>query len=171
MTQAAMKTATQKIVVEDVLPHAPETIWKTLTTGELIGRWLLMKPNGFEAVKGGRFTFQTTRAVMWDGVIHCEVLEATRNKSLAYSWQGGHESNAHEYGSLLDTIVSWTLVKVGGGTRLRLAHSGFVTPQNDPAFWNMGNGWKKAVGRISEISGEQPGRVTGGRGALAWPFP
>jgi uncharacterized protein YndB with AHSA1/START domain len=156
MIQAAMKTATQEIVVEDVFPHAPETIWKTLTTGELIGCWLLMKPTGFEPVKGGRFTFQTTRAVMWDGVIHCEVLEVTRNKSLAHSWQGGHESNAQEYGSRLDTIVTWTLVKVAGGTRLRLVHSGFVTPKNDPAFWNMSTGWKKVVGRISAISGEQP---------------
>jgi uncharacterized protein YndB with AHSA1/START domain len=155
MTQAAMKTATQDIVVEEVFPHAPETIWKTLTTGELIGRWL-MKPTGFEPVKGVRFTFQTTPAGAWDGVIHCEVLEVTRNKSLAYSWQGGHESNAQEYGSLLDTIVTWTLVKVDGGTRLRLVHSGFVTPRNDPAFWNMSNGWKKVVGKISAISGEQP---------------
>jgi uncharacterized protein YndB with AHSA1/START domain len=141
MIQAAMKTATQEIVVEDVFPHAPETIWKTLTTGELIGCWLLMKPTGFEPVKG---------------VIHCEVLEVTRNKSLAHSWQGGHESNAQEYGSRLDTIVTWTLVKVAGGTRLRLVHSGFVTPKNDPAFWNMSTGWKKVVGRISAISGEQP---------------
>jgi uncharacterized protein YndB with AHSA1/START domain len=155
MNQAAMKTATQDIVVDEVFPHAPETIWKTLTTGELIGRWL-MKPTGFEPVKGVRFTFQTTPAGTWDGVIHCEVLEVTRNKSLAYSWQGGHESNAQEYGSLLDTIVTWTLVKVDGGTRLRLVHSGFVTPRNDPAFWNMSNGWKKVVGRISAISGEQP---------------
>jgi len=155
MIQAAMKTATQEIVVEDVFPHAPETIWKTLTTGELIGRWLLMKPAGFEPVKGGRFTFQTTRAGMWDGVIHCDVLEVTRNKSLAYSWRGGHESNAQEYGSLLDTIVTWTMVKLDGSTRLRLVHSGFVTPENDPAFWNMSNGWKKVVGRIGAICGEQ----------------
>jgi uncharacterized protein YndB with AHSA1/START domain len=155
MTQAAMKTATQDIVVEEVFPHAPETIWKTLTTGELIGRWLMMKPTGFEPVKGVRFTFQTTRAGAWDGVIHCAVLEVTRNKTLAYSWQGGHESNAQEYGSLLDTIVTWTLVKVDGGTRLRLVHSGFVTPKNDSAFRNMSNGWKKVVGRISAISGEQ----------------
>ena len=52
MTQAAMKTATQDIVIEEVFPHAPEAIWKTLTTGELIGRWLMMKPTGFEPVKG-----------------------------------------------------------------------------------------------------------------------
>ena len=51
-----VKYGTQDIVVEEVLPHAPETIWKTLTTGELIGRWLHMMPNGFAAVKGTRFT-------------------------------------------------------------------------------------------------------------------
>src|ERR1700722_2979365 len=36
MTEAPINTATQDIVVEEVLPHAPETIWKTLTTGEMI---------------------------------------------------------------------------------------------------------------------------------------
>jgi len=156
MAYAALKTATQEIVVEDVIPHAPERIWETLTTGELIGRWLMMKPTGFEPVQGVRFTIKMTRAGMWDGVIHCQVLEVTRNKSLAYSWQGGHESNAEEYGSLLDTIVTWSLVKVVGGTRVRVIHSGFVTPRNDPAFWNMSGGWNKIVGRISAISGEQP---------------
>jgi uncharacterized protein YndB with AHSA1/START domain len=154
MTEAAMKIATQDIVVEEVLPHAPETIWRTLTTGELIGRWL-MKPTGFKAVKGARFTFQTTPAGAWDGVIHCEVLDVTGNERLSYSWQGGHEGNA-QYGSRLDTVVTWTLAKVAGGTRLRLVHSGFVTPKNDSAFRNMSEGWKKVVGRIGAMSGEQP---------------
>ena len=31
MTGTAMKSDTQEIVVEEVFPHAPETIWKTLT--------------------------------------------------------------------------------------------------------------------------------------------
>ena len=153
MTQAVMKTATQDIVVEEVFPHAPETIWKTLTTGELIGHWL-MEPTGFAPVKGTRFTFQTTPAGAWDGVIRCEVLEVTRSERLSYSWQGGHDGNA-QYGSRLDTIVTFTLTKVDGGTRLRLMHSGFVTPKNDSAFRNMSEGWKKVVGRIGAISGEQ----------------
>jgi uncharacterized protein YndB with AHSA1/START domain len=72
MNEAARKFDTQDIVVEEVLPHAPETIWKALTTGELIGRWLHMTPTGFEPVKGKRFTFQTTPAGAWDGVIHCD---------------------------------------------------------------------------------------------------
>jgi uncharacterized protein YndB with AHSA1/START domain len=153
MTEAALKCATQDIVVDDVFPHAPETIWKTLTTGELIGRWL-MKPTGFEPVKGVRFTFQTTPAGAWDGVIHCEVLEVKRNERLAYSWQAGHDSNAQQYGSRLETIVTWTLANVVGGTRLRLVHSGFLIPRNDAAFASMSQGWKKVVGRIGAISGE-----------------
>src|SRR6516162_6719928 len=117
MTEAAMKTATQDIVVEELLPHTPEAIWKTLTTGVLIDRWL-MKSTGFEPVKGARFTFQTTPAGAWDGVIHCEVLEVMRNERLSYSWRGGHDdtrygaSPQHRY---LDTH--------DGGTRLRLVHS------------------------------------------------
>jgi uncharacterized protein YndB with AHSA1/START domain len=157
VTEAAMKTATQDIVVEEVLPHAPETIWKTLTTGELIGRWL-MKPTGFEPMKGARFTLQTTPAGEWDGVIHCEVLDVTRDGRLSYSWQGGHDGNA-QYGSRLDTIVTWTLSRVDGGTRLRLVHSGFVTPKNDTAFKNMSEGWKKVVGKIGAVSGER--QITG----------
>ena len=98
------ESATQDIVVEEVLPHAPETIWKTLTTGELIARWL-MKSTGFEPVEGKRFTLQTKPAGAWDGAIHCEVLEVMRNERLSYSWQGGHDGNA-EYGSRLDTVVT-----------------------------------------------------------------
>ena len=154
MSRAAEKFDTQDIVVEEVFPHAPETIWKTLTTGELIGRWLLMKPTGFEPVKGARFTFQTKPAGAWDGVIHCEVFEVTRNERLSYSWQGGDDSNA-QYGSRLDTIVTLTLTKVDGGTRLGLVHSGFVTPKNDGSFRNLREGWKQVVGRIGAISDEQ----------------
>jgi len=155
MIGTAAKLDTQDIVVEEFFPHAPETIWKTLTTGALVGRWLSMNPTGFESVKGTRFTFQTTPAGAWDGVIHCEVLEVRRNERLSYSWQAGHESNADQYGSLLDTIVTWTLYKVDGGTRLRLVHSGFVAPRNDSAYRNMSGGWKKVVGRVGAMSGGQ----------------
>ncbi len=156
MNDAAMKYDTQDIVVEEAFPHAPETIWKTLTNGGLVGRWLLMTPTGFEPVKGARFTFQTTPAGAWDGVIHCEVLEVIPNERLSFSWRGGDDSNNGRYGSLLDTIVTFTLVKADGGTRLRLVHSGFVTPKNETAFRNMSQGWKGVVGRIGDLSGIGP---------------
>ena len=153
MNDAALKPRTQDIVVDEVFPHAPETIWKVLTTGELIGRWL-MAPTGFEPTEGKHFIFQTTPAGAWDGVIHCQVLEVKPNERLAFAWKGGHEANTG-YGSRLDTVVSWTLSRVEGGTRLRLVHSGFVTPKNDSAFKTMGEGWKKVVQNIGAIVGEK----------------
>ena len=154
MNEAALKSDTQAIVVDEVLPHAPETIWKALTTNELIGRWLRMAPTGFEPVEGNRFTLKTTPAGAWDGVIHCEVLEAIPNQRLAFAWKGGHEGNVG-YGALLDTVATFTLSRVEAGTRLRLVHSGFVLPRNETAFRNMGEGWKKVVPSIGAIAGEQ----------------
>jgi uncharacterized protein YndB with AHSA1/START domain len=154
MTHAALKSDMQDIVVEEVFPHAPETIWKALTTGELIGRWLLMAPTGFEPVRGKHFTFQTTPGGAWDGIIHCQVLEVIPDERLAYTWKGGHEGNVG-YGSRLDTVVTWTLSKVANGTRVRVVHSGFVLPKNDTAFTNMSEGWKKVVRNLDTIVAEQ----------------
>lgn len=151
MNEAALNS--QDIVVDEVFPHAPEAIWKTLTTGELIGRWL-MAPTGFEALKGKHFTFQTRPAGEWDGIIHCQVLEVIPNERLVYVWKGGHEGNVG-YGSRLDTVVTWILSRVENGTRLRLVHSGFDTPRNDTAFKSMSEGWKKVVHSIGAISGGQ----------------
>jgi uncharacterized protein YndB with AHSA1/START domain len=153
MSDLAIEADTQQIVVDEVFPHTPEMIWKTLTTGELISRWL-MAPTGFEPVKGKRFTFQTKPAGAWDGTIHCQVLEVLPNERLSYAWQGGDEGNVG-YGSLLNTVVTFTLTRVETGTRLQLVHSGFVTPKNDSAFKSMGDGWKKVVPNIGAISNER----------------
>lgn len=150
MTNTATKTETHDIVVDEVLPHAPETIWRSLTTGDLIARWL-MAPTGFAAVRGNRFTYKTTPAGAWDGTIRCEVLEVVPHERFAYSWKGGDEGNVG-YGSKLDTIVTWTLSKVAEGTRVRLVHSGFIRPVNDSAIKNMSEGWKKIVPRLGEMS-------------------
>jgi uncharacterized protein YndB with AHSA1/START domain len=154
MTNAALKSATEAIVVDEVFPHAPETVWKTLTDGALMARWLGMTPTGFAPVKGQRFTYQTTPGGAWDGVIHCEVREALPNQLLVYTWKSGHAENVG-YGAPLDTIVTFTLSKAGNGTRLRTVHSGFVLPRNEAAFKNMGEGWKKVVPKIGAMAGEQ----------------
>ncbi|WP_112947151.1 SRPBCC family protein [Hyphomicrobiales bacterium] len=154
MTDAAvLKSETQDIVVDEVFPHTPETIWKTLTNGDLMGRWI-MPPTGFQPVEGTHFTFKTTPAGAWDGTIRCQVLEVRPHERFVYSWQGGHEGNTG-YGSRLDTVVTWTLAKVDNGTRLRLVHSGFVTPKNDSAYKNMSEGWTKVLSRLGSVTDEQ----------------
>ncbi len=154
MSEAAVKAVTQDIIVEEVFPHAPEVVWKTLTTPELMGRWLPMPSTGFEPVAGNRFTYQTTPAGEWDGVIHCQVLEAVPNERLVYAWKGGHGGNVG-YGSRLDTVVTFTLSRVENGTRVRLVHSGFVLPTNETAYRNMGDGWKRVVRDVGAVAAEQ----------------
>jgi uncharacterized protein YndB with AHSA1/START domain len=154
MNDVALKPDTQEIVVDEIFPHAPATVWKALTTGALIARWLGMTPTGFEPVVGVRFTYQTTPAGEWDGVIHCQVLEAVPNQRLAYSWKGGHEGNVG-YGARLETIASFSLSAVEAGTRLRLVHSGFVLPRNESAFEKMGAGWKTVFRRLDAIATEE----------------
>jgi uncharacterized protein YndB with AHSA1/START domain len=154
----ALNPDTQAIVVDEVFPNAPAVIWKALTSGELIGRWL-MAPSGFEPVVGNQFTFQTTPAGAWDGTIRCEVLEIVPNQRLSYAWKGGHERN-DGYGSKLETVVTFTLSKADTGTRLRLVHSGFVLPKNDTAYRKMSDGWKKVVKQLDLVAAEQASSQT-----------
>jgi uncharacterized protein YndB with AHSA1/START domain len=153
MNDATIMTDSREIVVDEVFPHAREMVWKTLTTPEMMGRWLMMMPTGFAPTKGKRFTYQTTPAGEWDGVIHCLVLDVIPNERLVYEWRGGHDANAG-YGSRLETVVTWTLTKVERGTRLRLVHSGFRTPNNDFAFKGMSEGWPTVLRRIDAIAEE-----------------
>jgi uncharacterized protein YndB with AHSA1/START domain len=151
MSDQALKAATQSIVVDEMFPHAPETIWKLLASAALMERWF-MKPTGYEPVVGNRFTFSTTPAGAWDGTIRCEVLDVVPNQRLVYAWKGGHADNVG-YGSPLDTVVTWTLTRSGAGTRVRLVHSGFILPTNETAFRNMSSGWNKVIGTLSSLAG------------------
>lgn len=144
MNDAALQTRPREIVVDELFPHSPETIWKALTDGGLVGRWMPMQPIGFEPVEGNRFTYRTTPAGAWDGTIHCEVIEVSPNRRLAFAWRGGHEANVG-YGAPLDTVVTFTLSPTPEGTRVRLVHSGFVLPRNETAFAGMSKGWPKVV--------------------------
>lgn len=144
----------REIVVDEVFPHAPETIWSTLVRPDLMARWLGMTPLGFEPIVGNRFTYQTRAAGEWDGTIRCEVIEVLPRQRLAYRWRGGHEDNVG-YGSLLDTVVTFTLEPVELGTRLRVVHSGFDLPRNETAYRNMSGGWTGVVARIRGITDEE----------------
>ncbi len=92
MTDSQLQAETSDIVVEQVLPHPPEAIWHTLTSPEMIRRWI-MPPTGFAAVEGTEFTYQTKPGGAWDGVIHCTVLKVRPNECLSYRWRGGHPDN------------------------------------------------------------------------------
>jgi uncharacterized protein YndB with AHSA1/START domain len=152
MNDTSLKQAMQDIVIDDVFPHAPATIWRALTTGNLMDRWL-MAQKGFEAVKGNAFSFQTPPDGDWDGKIYCQVLEVEPNKRLSYSWKSGVQTAAG-YVSRLDTVVTWTLSKHDSGTRLRIVHSGFVMPKNESVFKNVNAGWSVVLPKLIAVAAE-----------------
>lgn len=139
------------IVVEKVLPYAPEKIWRTLTQSDRIAKWLM--PNDFAADIGHRFTFRTKPMGDWDGVVHCEVLQCDPPHLLRYSWKGGSDSNP-DYGSRLISEVTWSLTPVDGGTHVKMVHDGFVFPGNRFAYDAMSPGWGRVMDGIARVTSE-----------------
>jgi len=139
---------TRDIVVEDIVPHRPEVVWRALTEGQLIEQWLM--PNDFQPVLGRKFTFRTKPIGGWDGIVHCEITRLEPYQTLAYSWVGGSDSNP-AFGSKLNSTVTWTLSPVAGGTRVRMVHAGFRSPGNDFAYSQMSPGWGRVLKSIQRV--------------------
>ncbi|MFI7251393.1 SRPBCC domain-containing protein [Micromonospora chalcea] len=126
-----------RIAVDQFLPHPPAKVWRALTDSDLIERWLM--PNDFRPVRGHRFTFRTDArpGQRFDGTVHCEVLELDEPRRMRWAWRGG----------TLDTVVTWTLVPEGRGTRLFLEHAGFDPddPLQRRTFTLLDGGWRAHV--------------------------
>ncbi|MCC5982239.1 MAG: SRPBCC domain-containing protein [Oceanicaulis sp.] len=138
------ETETRSVIVERNLPHPPEKVWRALTTNHLIAEWLM--ETDFRAEPGHRFGFTQD----W-GTIECEVLAVEPQRSLAYSW-GGHE---------LETVVTWTLTPVPGGTHLRMEQTGFRKDQARN-FGGAQAGWPRFLDTLEQLLGKlnQSGRTT-----------
>lgn len=117
-------------------PHAPERVWRALTSSDALAQWLM--PNDFEPRVGHHFTFRTTPmpALGFDGVCRCEVTVCEPPRTLAYTWVG----------SALDTLVTFRLEPEGDGTRLYFEHSGFDLddPMQQGSYRGL-QGWKQGL--------------------------
>ena len=139
----------QSIIVDYSFTQPPKKVWRALTEPKLLGAWLM--ENDLQPVVGHRFTFKAQPVPGWDGIVHCEVLEADPPKRLRYAWRGGSDK-LEGFGGKLDTVVTWTLTPTdGGGTLLHLEHAGFLPP-NAFAYENMSKGWRgKLKERIAQV--------------------
>jgi len=138
--------ATRSIVVERLMPHPPEKVWRALTQEPLIAEWLMK--NDFQPVVGRRFQFSATPVPGWSGVTNCEVLEVSPHSRLVYRWGDGTESD-----SGLKTLVTWTLKPTDGGTQVRMEQSGF-RPEDEGGYRGMGGGWPRIVAGLERVAGE-----------------
>jgi uncharacterized protein YndB with AHSA1/START domain len=141
------ETASQSaVIVERVLPHPPEKVWRVLTTSEFLAEWLM--PNDFQPVLGSDFTFRTKAWGKWDGIVAGKVLECDPPRRLRYSWISGSSSGQ---GAPLDTVVTWTLTPVEAGTRLRMEHEGFG-PTHQFEHTGATAGWAHNIGKLAELA-------------------
>jgi len=134
-------TETRTLVVERLMPHPPEKVWRALTQTALLEDWLMK--NDFTATVGAKFTFRTQPMPHWNGVVECEVLAIKPYQRLSYSWNAGD-------GNKLQTTVTWTLTAVDGGTRLRMEQSGFG-PQDDNNYKGAAYGWQRNIEALAKV--------------------
>jgi uncharacterized protein YndB with AHSA1/START domain len=135
------------IVVERVMPHPADKIWRALTEGAVIAEWLMQ--NDFQPRVGHRFNLRAKPIPnMWNGVADCEVLEIDPLRRLAYSWSASGEEAADG----LKTVIAWTLTPEAGGTRVRMEQAGFRA-KDELGFRSMGGGWPRIVERLEEVAG------------------
>lgn len=133
------------IVVERVMPHPPEKIWRALTQAPLIEQWLMR--NDFQPVVGRRFNFRATPMPGWNGVTDCEVLVVEPNERLAYRWNASGDQAANG----LKSVVTWTLTPMEGGTHVRMEHSGF-RPEDSDGYDAMSGGWPRIVAGLERVA-------------------
>jgi uncharacterized protein YndB with AHSA1/START domain len=142
--------ATRSVIVERLMPHPPEKIWRALTRPELVGEWLMQ--NDFQPVVGHRFNFRATPQGGWNGVTDCEVLEVEPTTRLVYSWSASGEQAADG----IKSVVTWTLSPTEGGTLVRMEQAGFRHGPDDRFYEGATYGWQKMVAGLERVAGEQP---------------
>jgi uncharacterized protein YndB with AHSA1/START domain len=132
MTTAMM--VKQEIYIE----AAPEAVWKIMAGVEGIKQWL--GPSEYEPRLGAKITFDVRHG---GGHFYMfgEVTTFDPPRELAFTWteqEVGHEAWP------APTLVTLTLTPQGGGTHVRLVHSGFENLPSDIAqgqFESYVDGW------------------------------
>lgn len=117
------------IVVETTVPAPRAEVWHALTDPARMRRWLFAEMHDFEAVTG----FETGFDVAFDGRGYPHrwtVLDVEHEQAMRWRWRyDGYPG---------DSVVTWRVDDVPGGTRVRVEHEGWDTfPEADPAF-----GWE-----------------------------
>jgi len=143
MTETA--TSARSVVVERVMPHAPEKIWRALTESSLIEQWLMQ--NDFEPQVGHKFNFRATPMPHWNGVTDCEVVLVEPNHRLSYTWNASGDEAARG----LKTVVTWTLTLASGGTHVRMEQAGFRR-EDQAGYQGATYGWQRFIAGLEQVA-------------------
>jgi uncharacterized protein YndB with AHSA1/START domain len=145
-----VETTTRSVVLERLMPHPAQKVWRALTEVPLLDAWLLH--SDFKPVAGHRFQFQAPVNPGWNGIIDCEVLLVEPHERLAYTWNVLGEQAQATNG--LKTRVTWTLTTVEAGTLVRMEQSGFRADQTR-ARGGANYGWNHFFDGLEQVLAQQ----------------
>jgi uncharacterized protein YndB with AHSA1/START domain len=106
------------VVLEEVLPHPVDEVWRALTDAAAISDWLMVTTD-FQPQVGASFRLKTQRLAT-DGWVEVEVLELEPPRRMVWSWSVDDR--------FPPTSVTFELTAEAAGTRLTLTHVGEIDP-------------------------------------------
>lgn len=116
----------------------PDDVWQALTDPAVMSQWS-GEPAQYDARVGGSYR-------LWTDYVTGEIVECEPNARLAQTW---HPNDW----TITDSVVTFTLTPVRGGTRVDLVHEN-VQPED---FEGTRNGWKEVyVGAIKKMLEQKP---------------
>jgi uncharacterized protein YndB with AHSA1/START domain len=129
---------TRTVVVERQFAAPAEKLWRALTQPHLLEEWLMK--TDFKPVKGHQFTLSKNPTPDISVVIDGKVLAVEEHKTLSYTWSA--------YGT--QTVVTFTLTPVEGGTMLRLEQAGFPA-DNKAAIKGANASWPGFLTELEKL--------------------
>lgn len=125
--------------MQELLPAPIERVWHALTDPGMIERWL-MRPDGYEAKVGARFTLREEARTDCRGQVECEVLELSPPNRMVWSWRGAEDPAT--------TRLVIDLEADERGTRLTLRHTG---ESDERTVGGTTAGWTDKLGALVEL--------------------
>jgi uncharacterized protein YndB with AHSA1/START domain len=124
--------------IEKIYPNPIEEVWEAIASSEALATWLM--PNDFKLIKGHKFQFIAPKQPMFDGTVHCEIIDFEVPTKLQYTWQGGPLTKP--------TIVTFDLLSIADGTKLTFTQSGFEGFIGGYIVrFILGQGWKNLLNK------------------------
>ena len=154
MTAATISSDQDAIVCEIEVAAPPERVFRALIDPKQVMQWWTseecrIESFEFEPRRGGRWRYDTRQSNLnINGVskFHCEgeVLEYDSPRVLAYTWIANlHDDRAQR------TVVRWQLTPAGGGTKLKVTHSGLA--KLPIARKDYSGGWPGVVEQLKKF--------------------
>lgn len=144
-------TPDQDAIISDIeIAAPPERVFQALTQADQLARWWTTAECPLDlwemdARRGGRWRFKTkpsATTMIINGVNEFEatgeILEFDPPRLLVYTWLANwHDDKARR------TVVRWELTPAGGGTKVKVTHSGLA--QETVARKDYSGGWPGVV--------------------------